>query len=1040
MTSAIDKNCTFLIASERTSQIQQEDICKDLESSDVQLKVRGMKNAIFSLLSNESMPRVLMTVIRFCVTQDDHQLKKLMMLYWEIVPKYGADGKLLPEMILVCNALRNDLISPNEYIRGCMLRFLCKIREYELLEPLIPSIKLCLEHRHSYVRRNAALALYYIHKTFGENLLPDGPELMEKFILGESDSAARRNAFLFLFNEAETIAMDFLMNNSDKLQSFGDGFALLVLELARKVCRKDPNQKAIFIRSLSEMLKSESQAVSYEAAWTLVSLSTAPTAVRYSAQAYTTLLNTSSDNNVKLILLDRLAEMKKHHSKVVQEQLMDILRVLSSPNIHICKKALDVAIDLVGPRNIEEVIGLLKREVVKTQETEMDQGKEYKQLLIHAIHRCAMKFAEVADSVVLVLLDFVAGEAGYNIMQVTKSIVEQYPHFRPTILQKVLQMLDEVTQADALRVALWMLGEYADNSAANEGDACMLVEAFEVVRGLAGDPPYTSLLEHHLLSSSDTSEGGGGNDKKGETAIITHTVTKNIVLSDGTYASVTSTETVGAGVDQEAAKMPHLKRLICSGDILLGTVTALTLTKMALKLTSSAHFEGHLHSHSHHGTDNHNRFVMGALLTAAGVGKLAEVKRQGRVGVYADCLERLSLAVRVLLDPTLREKLQPLFTQACREAFSSLAAKQKAAKHKANELAKRGKASSPEDLIQFRQLRAMTVQGGLEVDLMDADDISRAVGVKDYGSADASGVSLGSGSGVSGSGSSSSQDDGKLRHIYQLTGYADPIYAEASLTVHEYDIIVDMLVINRSPHTLTNVTVELATIGDLKMLERPQSFTIGPNQERRLRNNIKVSSTETGHIFGTIVFDNASSAQKTFVNLADIQLDIMDYIKPAECRSEDFRDMWAEFEWENKVAVNTNITELTQYLDHIVASTNMTCLTPLEDHSQQTESNFLAANLYAKSVFGEDALVNVSVEKKEDQDGKLSGYIRIRSKTQGIALSLGDRITAVQRTSHKTTPATAANANAPNSSNNNKNEATSQPTNKEEDLDEEDMP
>ena len=53
--------------------------------------------------------------------------------------------------------------------------------------------------------------------------------------------------------------------------------------------------------------------------------------------------------------------------------------------------------------------------------------------------------------------------------------------------------------------------------------------------------------------------------------------------------------------------------------------------------------------------------------------------------------------------------------------------------------------------------------------------------------------------------------------------------------------------------------------------------------------------------------------------------------------------------------------------------------------------------LFAHSVFGEDALVNVSVEKKDDNDGKLAGYIRIRSKTQGIALSLGDRITSVQR-------------------------------------------
>ena len=38
-----------------------------------------------------------------------------------------------------------------------------------------------------------------------------------------------------------------------------------------------------------------------------------------------------------------------------------------------------------------------------------------------------------------------------------------------------------------------------------------------------------------------------------------------------------------------------------------------------------------------------------------------------------------------------------------------------------------------------------------------------------------------------------------------------------------------------------------------------------------------------------------------YVNLSDIQLDIMDYIRPAECKAEDFRSMWAEFEWENKV-------------------------------------------------------------------------------------------------------------------------------------------
>ena len=41
---------------------------------------------------------------------------------------------------------------------------------------------------------------------------------------------------------------------------------------------------------------------------------------------------------------------------------------------------------------------------------------------------------------------------------------------------------------------------------------------------------------------------------------------------------------------------------------------------------------------------------------------------------------------------------------------------------------------------------------------------------------------------------------------------------------------------------------------------------------------------------------------------------------------------------------------------------------------------------------GEDALANLSIEKIEGT-GNIQGHVRIRSKTQGIALSLGDKIT-----------------------------------------------
>ena len=63
----------------------------------------------------------------------------------------------------------------------------------------------------------------------------------------------------------------------------------------------------------------------------------------------------------------------------------------------------------------------------------------------------------------------------------------------------------------------------------------------------------------------------------------------------------------------------------------------------------------------------------------------------------------------------------------------------------------------------------------------------------------------------------------------------------------------------------------------------------------------QVSSTETGVIFGNIVYDAAGQLDRNVVVLNDIHIDIMDYISPATCADVAFRNMWAEFEWENKV-------------------------------------------------------------------------------------------------------------------------------------------
>ena len=95
-----------------------------------------------------------------------------------------------------------------------------------------------------------------------------------------------------------------------------------------------------------------------------------------------------------------------------------------------------------------------------------------------------------------------------------------------------------------------------------------------------------------------------------------------------------------------------------------------------------------------------------------------------------------------------------------------------------------------------------------------------------------------------------------------------------------------------------------------------------------------------------------------------------------------------------QVYINTNICDPHDYLQHLLSITNMRCLTPAK--ALVGQSTFLAANLYARSIFGEDALANVSVERT-NPDSPVTGHIRIRTRTQGMALSLGDKVTLSQK-------------------------------------------
>ena len=52
---------------------------------------------------------------------------------------------------------------------------------------------------------------------------------------------------------------------------------------------------------------------------------------------------------------------------------------------------------------------------------------------------------------------------------------------------------------------------------------------------------------------------------------------------------------------------------------------------------------------------------------------------------------------------------------------------------------------------------------------------------------------------------------------------------------------------------------------------------------------------------------------------------------PAECTELEFKKKWAEYEWENKVQVNTNIVDLKEYVEHFAHDLNVKLMTPINE-------------------------------------------------------------------------------------------------------------
>lgn len=607
-----------------------------------------LKKVIKLLLNGERLPGLLMTIIRFVMPSQNHTIKKLLLIFWEIVPKTTADGKLLQEMILVCDAYRKDLQHPNEFLRGSTLRFLCKLKEPELLEPLMPVIRDCLEHRHSYVRRNAVLAIFTIYKNF-EWLVPDGPELIANFLDTQQDMSCKRNAFLMLLHADQERALNYLASCLDQVNNFGDILQLVIVELIYKVCHANSSERSRFIRCIYNLLNSSSNAVRYEAAGTLTTLSAAPTAIKAAASCYIELVVKESDNNVKLIVLDRLVAMKEQENmeRVMQDLVMDILRILAAPDIEVRRKTLALAMDLVSSRNIEEMVLVLKKEVSKTHNVEHEDTGKYRQLLVKTLHSCCIRFPDVAATVIPVLAEFLSDtneQAATDVLIFIREAIQKFPHLRTLITEKLIETFAAIRSVKVHRAALWILGEYVT-------DGHDILQVIKAVNEAIGDVPIVEAEQKKLAGDTVDEEAAAAKVQSAATS----NVSSSKVTSDGTYATQSAFSLAPIAKKEQR---PPLRQYLMDGDFFIGAALATNLTKLALKFIE-------LETNK----QKQNRLCCSVMLT------LSSVIHLGKSGlptkpITNDDADRIFVCLKTLSERS--PEITEVFKNSCRDALAKM--------------------------------------------------------------------------------------------------------------------------------------------------------------------------------------------------------------------------------------------------------------------------------------------------------------------------------------------------------------------------------
>lgn len=278
-------------------------------------------------------------------------------------------------------------------------------------------------------------------------------------------------------------------------------------------------------------------------------------------------------------------------------------------------------------------------------------------------------------------------------------------------------------------------------------------------------------------------------------------------------------------MENVGSPLHHL--IVNSGDFFLSSVLATTLTKLVIRSYTALDIN----------IVAKNSFCTEVLQILVGLLKLGNTEVP-KSQIDPDSQARICLCMKTLASPSVHEFARKAFLEDCRLSFASLLLEQRREKD-AREAKKEKKVEiQADDLITLHHLvgKKQGNEGFKDVEALDlikaTGFINEPVGKLSLGHVTSEDSTFGV--------PYLSDEGSRLARLFQLTGWSDPVYAEAYINMQQYDIVLEVLILNRTSDTLHNVSLELSTMGDLKLCERPQNYTVGPFDSVQIKADIKV--------------------------------------------------------------------------------------------------------------------------------------------------------------------------------------------------------